>query len=113
MTRITTEALCGLVKRDRYLCKLTQEEMAAKLNKLKRPVDVRTKRKIKASRAWISRIEKGLLKEDLSLDVRQWLAEVLNGDIVLYKTLPFIDLASDDLSFEELDYFRELMGTYI
>lgn len=81
--------LCELVRHDRELAGLTQEQLATKLNEAEyRPIDAHTKKPKIASRTWLAKLEAGLLKRELSLDVRQWLAEKLNGNVSLYQILP-------------------------
>lgn len=83
------ENLCKLVKHDRELAGLNQDQLAKKLNEVEgRPIDPFTKKPKIASRTWVSKLEAGLLRRDLSLDVRQWLAKTLMGNISLYQTLP-------------------------
>lgn len=81
--------LCELVKGDREKAGLTQDQLATKLNETEcRPIDAHTKKAKIASRTWLAKLETGLLKRELSSNVRQWLAETLNGNVSLYQTLP-------------------------
>lgn len=78
-----------LVERDRELAGLTQDQLAKMLNETEhRPIDVFTKKTKIANRTWIAKLEAGLLRRELSLGVRQWLAKTLNGNIPLYQNLP-------------------------
>jgi len=83
------ENLCELIKHDRELAGLTQAQLAEKLNEVEgRPIDPYTKKPKLALRTWLAKLEAGLLKRELSLNVRQWLAKTLNGNISLYQSLP-------------------------
>lgn len=86
---VNAKNLCELVRHDRELAGLTQEQLATKLNETEcRPMDTHTKKPKIASRTWLAKLEAGLLKRELSLNVRKWLAEKLNGNVSLYQTLP-------------------------
>jgi transcriptional regulator with XRE-family HTH domain len=90
-----------LVCRDRELAGLTQDQLVAKLNKVKnRPTDPFTKKPKLAHRSWLAKLEAGRLRRGLRLEVRIWLAKALDGNIDLYQKLPIrpsdSNLAVDD-----------------
>ena len=77
-----------IVRRDRGLAGLTQDQLVIKLNKVKDfPIDPFTKKPKRAHRSWIAKLESGSLSRELRVEVRQWLASALGGDSVLYKRL--------------------------
>jgi len=78
-----------LVQKDRERAGLTQEQLASKLNSMSNlPLDPFTKNAKVARRTWIAKVESGLLQRDLRLEVREWIANALGGDLESYRTLP-------------------------
>lgn len=107
-----------LVQRDRERAGLSQEQFAAKLNEVpaqNRPTDPYTKRPKVAMRGWIAKVEAGLLQRDLRVEVREWLARALNGDIAVYRSLPLTaapQKTERDLLQEQQDFVRDALDRF-
>lgn len=105
-----------LVQRDRERAGLTQDLFVEKLNKVKtRPADPFTKKPKSAHRSWIAKVESGALQRDLRVEVREWLATTLGGDVDAYRTLPLSAEArkdSGDLLKEQEDFLRDALARF-
>ncbi len=100
-----------LVRRDRELLGLTQEQLATRLSKTKdHPRDPYTKKPKKAARSWIAKLESGRLRRGLRIEVRQWLARHLKGDFELYESLPVVDVNATSIpeDFDVLPLLKHL-----
>lgn len=111
---LSTMLLGELVRKDRERAGLTQEQLAEKLNSMHSlPLDPFTKRAKVASRTWIAKVESGILQRDLRLEVREWLANVLGGDLEAYRTLPHSTISgqAESDAHEELErYIRDVLS---
>ncbi len=107
-----------LVQRDRERAGLSQEQFAAKLNEVPerdRPTDPYTKKPKAAMRGWIAKVEAGLLQRDLRLEVREWLARALKGDVEIYRTLPLNaapQKTERDLLKEQEEFLRDALARF-
>lgn len=107
-----------LVQRDRERAGLTQEQFADKLNAVPvkdRPLDPYTKKPKTAQRSWVAKVESGALQRDLRVEVREWLARTLNGDVEVYRTLPLVAdprKSEPDLLKEQEEFLHDALDRF-
>ncbi len=105
-----------LIARDRIKLGLGQEDLAKKLNEIpEKPVNDYKKKPHVFYRSWIAKLEKGLLKRNLSDKMREFLQKALNGKENLYSTLPIGSKGSKIHAFEDpetdiLPLIKEIAG---
>ena len=104
------------VQRDREKIGLSQEELAERLNSMgDPPIDPYTKKRKKAYRSWIAKVESGTLQRDLRIDVREWLANALNAEPNIYRILRLRadEVKQDgDLLKEQEEFFKAALTKF-